>query len=133
MVSDCEPYIRWALKSLTVNIFVNIILLSSKGAAVAFSNSISLLASFVDAALDFLSTLIIWGADFAAKREDRGAKYPTGKKRFEPLGVLIFSVCMIASFSQVLVESVKKLFGEETGEIGTLSLFGKAYVFQLAF
>ncbi|KAJ7134326.1 hypothetical protein C8R44DRAFT_770196 [Mycena epipterygia] len=112
--------------ALNVNILVNIILLSTKGAAVAFSNSISLLASFVDAALDFLSTLIIWGADFAAKREDHGAKYPTGKKRFEPLGVLIFSVCMIASFSQVLVESVKKLFGEETGEIGTLSLFGKA-------
>ncbi|KAJ7828083.1 hypothetical protein B0H13DRAFT_1656530 [Mycena leptocephala] len=112
--------------ALNVNILVNILLLGSKGAAVLLSNSISLLASFVDSALDFLSTLIIWGADFAAKREDRGAKYPTGKKRFEPLGVLIFSVCMIASFSQVLVESLKKLFGEETGEIGTLSLFGKA-------
>jgi divalent metal cation (Fe/Co/Zn/Cd) transporter len=86
------------------------------------------LASFVDSALDFLSTLIIWGADFAAKREDRGLKYPTGKKRFEPLGVLIFSVCMIASFSQVLVESLKKLFETEGGEIGTLSLFGKACV-----
>ncbi|KAJ7163257.1 hypothetical protein C8R46DRAFT_336468 [Mycena filopes] len=112
--------------ALNVNIVVNILLLTSKGGAVWFSNSISLLASFVDSALDFLSTLIIWGADFAAKREDRGAKYPTGKKRFEPLGVLIFSVCMIASFSQVLVESLKKLFGEETGEIGTVSLFGKA-------
>lgn len=27
--------------------------------------------------------------------------YPVGKKRFEPLGVLIFSVAMIASFAQV--------------------------------
>jgi len=112
--------------ALNVNILVNILLLGSKGAAVLLSNSMSLLASFVDSALDFLSTLIIWGADYAAKREDRGSKYPTGKKRFEPLGVLIFSVCMIASFSQVLVESLKKLFGEETGEIGTVSLFGKA-------
>ncbi|KAJ7725363.1 hypothetical protein B0H16DRAFT_1736210 [Mycena metata] len=112
--------------ALNVNILVNILLLSSKGAAVWVSSSISLLASFVDSALDFLSTLIIWGADFAAKREDHGAKYPTGKKRFEPLGVLIFSVCMIASFSQVLVESLKKLFGEDSGEIGTVSLFGKA-------
>ncbi|KAJ7164706.1 cation efflux family-domain-containing protein [Mycena crocata] len=112
--------------ALNVNILVNILLLGSKGAAVVFSNSISLLASFVDSALDFLSTMIIWGADFAAKRDDHGAKYPTGKKRFEPLGVLIFSVCMIASFSQVLVESLKKLFGAESGEIGTVSLFGKA-------
>ncbi|KAF7357665.1 Cation diffusion facilitator [Mycena sanguinolenta] len=59
-------------------------------------------------------------------REDVGAKFPTGKKRFEPLGVLIFSVCMIASFSQVFVESVKKLFAGETGEIGTVSTLGKA-------
>ncbi|KAJ6508624.1 hypothetical protein C8R45DRAFT_1208266, partial [Mycena sanguinolenta] len=111
--------------ALNVNILVNILLLTSKGAAVLLSNSVSLLASFVDSALDFLSTLIIWFADFAAKREDLGSKYPTGKKRFEPLGVLIFSVCMIASFSQVLVESLKKLFGEDNGEIGTVSLFGK--------
>lgn len=114
-----------------MNILVNILLLGSKGAAVLLSNSMSLLASFVDSALDFLSTLIIWGADFAAKREDRGTKYPTGKKRFEPLGVLIFSVCMIASFSQVLVESLKKLFGEES-DVGTVSLFGKAFVFRLS-
>ncbi|KAF8172061.1 hypothetical protein K438DRAFT_1852195 [Mycena galopus ATCC 62051] len=83
-------------------------------AAVALSNSISLLASFVDSALDFL------------QKTGQGSKYPTGKKRFEPLGVLVFSVCMIASFSQVLVEALKKLFGEESGEIGTVSLFGKA-------
>jgi divalent metal cation (Fe/Co/Zn/Cd) transporter len=112
--------------ALNVNMLVNILLLTSKGGAVALSNSISLLASFVDSALDFLSTLIIWFADFAAKRPDHGSKYPTGKKRFEPLGVLVFSVCMIASFSQVLVEALKKLFGEESGEIGTVSLFGKA-------
>lgn len=31
-------------------------------------------------------------------------KYPAGKKRFEPLGVLIFSVAMIASFAQVSVD-----------------------------
>ncbi|KAJ7242856.1 hypothetical protein B0H12DRAFT_840404 [Mycena haematopus] len=112
--------------ALNVNILVNILLLGSKGAAVLLSNSMSLLASFVDSALDLLSTAIIWGADLAAKREDVGAKYPTGKKRFEPLGVLIFSVCMIASFSQVLVESLKKLFGQESGEIGTVSTLGKA-------
>ncbi|KAJ7644348.1 cation efflux family-domain-containing protein [Roridomyces roridus] len=111
--------------ALNVNILVNILLLGSKGAAVALSNSISLLASFVDSALDFLSTLIIWGADFAAKREDRNSKYPTGKKRFEPLGVLVFSVCMIASFTQVLTEAVKRLFDPNSSEIGALSLFGK--------
>ncbi|KAJ6466390.1 cation efflux family-domain-containing protein [Mycena sanguinolenta] len=119
--------------ALNVNILVNILLLSGKGFAVLLSSSMSLLASFVDSALDLLSTAIIWGADLAAKREDVGAKYPTGKKRFEPLGVLIFSVCMIASFSQVLVESLKKLFAGETGEIGTVSVLGKARDLVLVF
>lgn len=32
-------------------------------------------------------------------------KYPAGKKRFEPLGVLVFSVAMIASFCQVSVQN----------------------------
>ncbi|KAF7346007.1 Cation diffusion facilitator [Mycena sanguinolenta] len=77
----------------------------------------SLLASFVDSALDLLSTAIIWGADLAAKREDVGAKFPTGKKRFEPL----WSTHLL-----VFVESVKKLFAGETGEIGTVSTLGKA-------
>ena len=33
-------------------------------------------------------------------------KYPAGKKRFEPLGVLIFSVTMIASFVQVSADGM---------------------------
>jgi len=123
-----EARLRADKIALNVNILVNIILLSLKGVAVMLSSSISLLASFVDAALDFLSTLIIWGAAFAAARGDSGimSKYPAGRKRFEPLGVLIFSVCMIASFSQVFVESVRKLVKNESGDAGTLSLFGKA-------
>ncbi|KAF7300271.1 Cation diffusion facilitator [Mycena kentingensis (nom. inval.)] len=113
--------------ALNVNILVNILLLATKGVAVLLSSSVSLLASFVDSALDFLSTLIIWGASVASSRKDGSTKflYPTGKKRFEPLGVLIFSVCMVASFTQVLVESLRKLFSSGDGPIGKLSFFGK--------
>ncbi|KAF7297121.1 Cation diffusion facilitator [Mycena indigotica] len=113
--------------ALNVNIAVNILLLGTKGFAVLLSSSVSLLASFVDSALDFLSTLIIWGAALASNKKDDSTRfvYPTGKKRFEPLGVLIFSVCMIASFSQVLVESLRKLFVTGDDHLGTVSLFGK--------
>lgn len=65
------------------------------------SNSVSLVASFVDALLDFVSTLIILVSNFAMGRKGDQHKYPAGKKRFEPLGVLVFSVTMIASFFQV--------------------------------
>lgn len=35
--------------------------------------------------------------------------YPTGKQRMEPLGVLVFSVFMISSFLQVLIESISRM------------------------
>lgn len=36
-------------------------------------------------------------------------QYPAGKNRMEPLGVVVFSVVMITSFSQILVESIQRL------------------------
>ena len=85
----------------SVNFTINFLLLLSKGLAVLSSSSISLVASFIDSALDFLSTLIILGTSIAMGRQSDRHKYPAGKKRFEPLGVLIFAVAMIASFAQV--------------------------------
>jgi divalent metal cation (Fe/Co/Zn/Cd) transporter len=83
-----------------VNFGVNIVLLLGKGFALLSSSSVSLVASFVDAFLDFISTLIIFLSSVAMGRKGDRHKYPAGKKRFEPLGVLVFSVTMIASFVQ---------------------------------
>ncbi|KAL7410980.1 cation efflux family-domain-containing protein [Mrakia frigida] len=111
---------------LNVNILVNVLLVASKGAAVVISNSISLLASLVDSSLDLLSTGIIWGTSLAAEAKDTRTRYPTGKQRFEPLGVLIFSVFMISSFSQVFIESIQRLAKhDDNSEAAELSLFGK--------
>lgn len=143
MSSRSEAY---HLLSSSVNILINIVLLASKGGAVLLSKSISLIASFVDSALDLLSTAIIYftavaagaketktrvspsnqlarefsggveGATFTDRRSRRFfalcflLQYPTGKKRFEPLGVLIFSVLMIASFSQACPFSSSSFF-----------------------
>lgn len=48
-----------------------------------------------------ISFVLSQGTSLAAGRNESQSRYPVGRKRFEPLGVLIFSVCMIASFSQV--------------------------------
>ena len=46
-----------------------------------------------------------------------------GKARLEPIGVLVFSVIMIVSFTQVGVEAVRRLlYGGKTHEIIELSL-----------
>lgn len=90
---------------------INILLLGTKGAAVLLSDSVSLFASLVESVLDLLSSLIIYGTTQCAGHRDESTrfKYPVGKQRFEPLGVIIFSVFMIGSFLQVLFESMSRL------------------------
>lgn len=41
-------------------------------------------------------------------------QYPAGKHRMEPLGVVVFAVVMITSFSQILVQSVQRLTDRNT-------------------
>ena len=96
---------------MKVNVIANILLLVAKGAAAGFSSSLSLIASLVDSALDLLCTLIIWTTNkLVGWRIKRlRAKFPVGRRRLEPLGILVFSIIMIISFLQILQESVKKL------------------------
>lgn len=94
--------------AIYVNFAANAILLAGKIAVVASVPSMSVLASLVDALLDFLSTVIVWLTTFLISRQDQ-YRYPVGRRRLEPLGVLVFSVIMITSFVQVAIESVSRL------------------------
>ncbi|KAJ4366955.1 hypothetical protein N0V83_007485 [Neocucurbitaria cava] len=101
-------HVRWAINT---NVIVNILLLAAKGVAAIWSNSLSLIASLVDSALDLLCTIIIWSTNRLVRwRLSRlKKKFPIGRKRLEPLGILVFSIIMVISFLQILQESVKKL------------------------
>ncbi|PWN46750.1 hypothetical protein IE53DRAFT_391089 [Violaceomyces palustris] len=132
-----EELSRSAALAININLLVNVLLLAGKAIAVASSNSVSLIASLVDSALDLLSTVIIFATSKAINYRSWKTfyKYPVGKKRLEPLGVVIFAVLMIASFCQVLVESVERLhkvlfLGVEKGEEESLPLIG--ILFMLA-
>lgn len=67
-----------------------------------------MLASLVDAALDFLSTIIVWTTTRLIARRDQ-YQYPVGRGRLEPIGVLVFSVIMVTSFFQVALECLSRL------------------------
>lgn len=99
---------KWAIN---INVLANILLLAGKLVAVASTGSLSLVASLVDSALDLLCTLIIWTTNkivgwrvVALKK-----RFPVGRRRLEPLGILVFSIIMVISFLQILKESVEKL------------------------
>lgn len=49
-----------------------------------------------------------------------GEVLPVGRRRLEPLGILVFSVIMIISFVQILQESFTKLVSRGPHEPATL-------------
>ncbi|KAH8919554.1 hypothetical protein BT69DRAFT_482983 [Atractiella rhizophila] len=101
---------------INLNFLLNFGLLAGKVVAVLVSTSISLVASLIDSGMDLLSTLIIWFANRKSNEQTwyMRYEYPTGRKRFEPMGVAIFSAAMITSFAQVFIESVERLISKET-------------------
>ncbi|KAL2072489.1 hypothetical protein VTL71DRAFT_11832 [Oculimacula yallundae] len=94
--------------AIYVNLVANAILLAGKIAVIILTSSLSVLASLVDAALDFLSTGIVWTTTRLIEAQDQ-YQYPVGRRRLEPIGVLVFSVIMITSFFQVGLECVSRL------------------------
>jgi hypothetical protein len=94
--------------AIYINLVANFLLLLGKTAVIVLTSSLSVLASLVDAALDFLSTAIVWTTTKLIARQDQYS-YPVGRRKLEPVGVLVFSVVMITSFFQVALECFNRL------------------------
>ncbi|KAL6717912.1 hypothetical protein ACLMJK_003997 [Lecanora helva] len=114
-----EKRAKWAIN---INVIANILLLLAKIIAAFASSSLSLIASLVDSALDLLCTLIVWTTNKLVQWRIKRLRYkfPVGRRRLEPLGILVFSIIMIISFLQILQESVKKLLPGGPREAATL-------------
>jgi len=108
--------------AVNVNVLANVLLLIAKAIAVKYSGSLSLVASLADSALDLLCTVIVWSTSkivntrIAALR----SRFPVGRRRLEPIGILVFSVIMVASFVQIFQESVTRLL--PSGDHSLISL-----------
>ncbi|KAK5172621.1 uncharacterized protein LTR77_002741 [Saxophila tyrrhenica] len=106
--AKAEKRAKWAIN---INVIANVLLLAGKLAAATQSGSLSLIASLVDSALDLLCTMIIWTTNKLVQWRLNALQkhFPVGRKRLEPLGILVFSIIMVISFLQILQESVEKL------------------------
>ena len=104
-----SPIVKFAIY---LNLVANLILLIGKIVVIVLTSSLSVLASLVDAALDFLSTAIVWTTTKLISHQDQYS-YPVGRRRLEPVGVLVFSVIMITSFFQVALECFNRLAGDD--------------------
>jgi hypothetical protein len=109
---DVSSNSRIVTLAIYVNLLANAILLAGKIAVIITVPSVSVLASLVDAVLDFLSTGIVWTTTWLISRQDQ-YRYPIGRRRLEPIGVLVFAVIMITSFVQVGLEAIQRLAGDD--------------------
>lgn len=109
---EADSQSRIVTIAIYVNLIANTVLLAMKIVVVALSSSVSVLAALVDAALDFLSTAIVWATTRLISRSNQYA-YPIGRRKLEPIGVLVFSVIMMTSFVQVGLEGFYKLNGPD--------------------
>lgn len=98
--------------AIYINFAANAILLAGKIAVIISVPSVSVLASLVDAALDFLSTAIVWITTWTITQQDQ-YRYPVGRRRLEPIGVLVFSIIMITAFFQVGLEAIGRLMSDD--------------------
>ncbi|KAF5674056.1 cation diffusion facilitator 10 [Fusarium heterosporum] len=106
-IDSDDPVVTLAI---WVNFIANAILLAGKLAVIVSVPSMSVLASLVDAVLDFLSTIIVWVTTrlISSSHHDQDS-YPVGRRKLEPLGVLVFSIIMITSFVQVGLQCIERL------------------------
>ncbi|KIW96543.1 uncharacterized protein Z519_01934 [Cladophialophora bantiana CBS 173.52] len=110
---------RWAIN---INVIANIILVVAKGIAALKSSSLSLIASLVDSAQDLLCTATVWATNklVSWRLSALVTNFPVGRRRLEPIGILLFSIIMVISFLQVLQESIAKLLPNGNHDIASL-------------
>jgi len=103
--TDHSMLIRLAVSG---SFWLNVALTIAKIIAVVSSGSMSALASAADSLLDLVSGAVLYLTNRAMRRADT-YKYPEGKARLEPLGVIIFAVVMGMSSLQIVLEAVRRL------------------------
>jgi len=86
---------------------VNIVLFLAKGIVFGLSLSFSILASFVDSALDLLTQAILFWTEKQVSTVS--PNYPVGRTRLEPLSIMGVSMLMITSSVVVIRESIAGL------------------------
>ncbi|KAG0586675.1 hypothetical protein KC19_2G107800 [Ceratodon purpureus] len=98
--------------AIRISNIANMIILVAKVYACVKSRSLAIIASTLDSMLDLLSGFILW---YTARsmRKQNPYLYPIGKKRMQPLGILIFASIMATLGLQIIFESGRTLIAKE--------------------
>ncbi|CAO2193480.1 unnamed protein product [Urochloa humidicola] len=111
-----EEELRQLAKSerfaINLSNIINLILFVTKVVASIESASMAVIASTLDSLLDLLSGFILWFTANAMKKPNKYS-YPIGKRRMQPVGIIVFASVMGTLGFQVLIESGRQLITQE--------------------
>lgn len=94
--------------AINISNMANLVLFIAKVYASISSRSLAVIASTLDSLLDLLSGFILWFTSYAMKKPNQ-YRYPIGKMRMQPVGIIVFASVMATLGFQVLLESVQQL------------------------
>ncbi|CAI9087988.1 OLC1v1022207C1 [Oldenlandia corymbosa var. corymbosa] len=102
--------------AIHVSNVANLVLFLAKVYASVESRSLAVIASTLDSFLDLLSGFILWFTSNAMKTPNH-YHYPIGKKRMQPVGIIVFASVMATLGLQILLESVRELISTSHPEL----------------
>ncbi|XP_068659551.1 metal tolerance protein 4 [Aristolochia californica] len=98
--------------AMKVSNIANILLLLFKIYATIKSGSLAIAASTLDSLLDLMAGGILWFTHLSMKNINI-YKYPIGKLRVQPVGIVIFAAVMATLGFQVLIQAIEQLIKDE--------------------
>ncbi|KAL2333096.1 hypothetical protein Fmac_014309 [Flemingia macrophylla] len=102
-------------RAMKISNYANIALLILKIYATLRSGSIAIAASTLDSLLDLMAGGILWFTHLSMKNINI-YKYPIGKLRMQPVGIIIFAAVMATLGFQVLITAVQQLLQNSPAE-----------------
>ncbi|XP_040376650.1 metal tolerance protein 3 [Oryza brachyantha] len=106
---------RQSESAMKISNYANIILLAFKVYATVKTGSMAIAASTLDSLLDFLAGGILYFTHLSMKSVNI-YKYPIGKLRVQPVGIIVFAAIMATLGFQVLIQAVEELVANNPGE-----------------
>ncbi|KAL5545432.1 hypothetical protein UlMin_005119 [Ulmus minor] len=117
-------------RAMNISNWANIFLLAFKIYATVKSGSIAIAASTLDSLLDLMAGGILWFTHLSMT-DLNIYKYPIGKLRMQPVGIIIFAAIMATLGFQVLIQAVTQLIQDKPSEKMTLEQLVWLYVIML--
>ncbi|KAI8562036.1 hypothetical protein RHMOL_Rhmol03G0003800 [Rhododendron molle] len=102
-------------RAMNISNVANVLLLVFKIYATVRSGSLAIAASTLDSLLDLMAGGILWFTHLSMTNINI-YKYPIGKLRVQPVGIIIFAAVMATLGFQVLIQAVEKLIEDEPSE-----------------